>query len=442
MENPKFSILLYAIQTNTLYYRELMESITKQEYTNYELIVLDDNPSSELQTITEEFFPGDDRVIYRKLKNHNGRAYALNIGLHFATGDYYVILGQDDTISPLALSSLSQAIEEKEPALIYADHDELIDESRMNPHFKPDFNKQLFLQQDYIGTFICFARTNIASCGKFNEKRQYADIYEYVLHCMEAGVLIHHIPSLLYHKRIIEFPASPAYRERREAIYDSYKRVVREYLKRAGLEAELLADPLCRYWKLKFDGSGYKAKKREYIVLRDKGVRVHNSKKAMERMYAELRQPDVAVVGCKFLGSGLNIDNCGYIYDKDGITYPACYGQKTYHEGYDYRIELSRDVSMVDFSFCLLDENVFRHLHGFNSALTGRDMILDYCMRVRRAGYRVVYEPTVVAKLKNRESLSSEISNTRLLELWEDEIKMGDPFYNVNLPVGLDNYQL
>ena len=68
MDRPLFSILVWTIGTNLDYYREFLSSIAEQDYDNFQLIVLDDNAVSELETITKEFLPENDKVIYRKLK--------------------------------------------------------------------------------------------------------------------------------------------------------------------------------------------------------------------------------------------------------------------------------------------------------------------------------------------------------------------------------------
>ena len=85
---------------------------------------------------------------------------------------------------------------------------------------------------------------------------------------------------------------------------------------------------------------------------------------------------------------------------------------------------------------------MYQKLRGLDTSLKGRDAVLDYCLRVQRAGYRVVYVPEVIAYRKHKETVSTRLSNARLLEKWGKKLAEGDPFYNENLPMGLDNYQL
>lgn len=51
MPKVRFTILLYANQTDAYYYREAVESVAKQDRDDYELIILDDNDSTILDRI-------------------------------------------------------------------------------------------------------------------------------------------------------------------------------------------------------------------------------------------------------------------------------------------------------------------------------------------------------------------------------------------------------
>jgi hypothetical protein len=68
--------------------------------------------------------------------------------------------------------------------------------------------------------------------------------------------------------------------------------------------------------------------------------------------------------------------------------------------------------------------------------------MLDFCMRVRQAGYRVVIDPSILVRRKDKEVESTESSRQHLLDKWGEELLAGDPLYNANLPCDLENYRL
>jgi GT2 family glycosyltransferase len=90
----------------------------------------------------------------------------------------------------------------------------------------------------------------------------------------------------------------------------------------------------------------------------------------------------------------------------------------------------------------MIDARFFRRCGGFDRNLTGRDRMLDLCLKARAGGMRVVYVPSAIAFRRHKELLSTQQSHERLLHRWQNTLSKGDPFYNVNLPMGLDNYTL
>ena len=432
----KFTVLIRAFGTNPTFFRDCLESLNALNFKNWELIVLDENLGTDVMWITSEMFPEESRVIYRKIKNKHGLSYAYNIGVHFASGEYIVLLGQHDRLSTNTLDMLEQKIRECD--VVYSDHDELIESNRMNPHFKPDYNEELIRHIPYIGSFICFRKNLSMKVGEFHEKLEYYPVYDFLFRLREAKVTVGHVPALLYHERVVD-EALP--KEIRAKMLREYATVVAAHLKRMGLEAEVFPDKKLRFLNVSYPTSTYKNHRDEFLFLHDKNVRIRG-KKYMQKMYEILSQPDVGIVGVKFHHYDFTIDNCGYIYGREGLAYPACYNQSIFSEGYEYRNVLPRDVSMVDVGCCMIDSKLYRHVGGFGANLDGRDIMLDFCLKTKVAGRRIVFLPDVVCYRKLTENISTQSSNGLIMERWHDRLKAGDLFYNENLPMGLDNYQL
>ena len=100
----------------------------------------------------------------------------------------------------------------------------------------------------------------------------------------------------------------------------------------------------------------------------------------------------------------------------------------------------------------MVKREVFFEVNGFEEKLTVAFNDVDFCLRVRRNGYLVVYDP--YAELYHYESKSrgtedskekvrrfqSEIEFMRCR--WETLLKEGDPYYNKNLSLTKWNYSL
>ena len=70
---------------------------------------------------------------------------------------------------------------------------------------------------------------------------------------------------------------------------------------------------------------------------------------------------------------------------------------------------------------------------------------LDFCLRLRERGLRIIWTPQ--AALLHHESLSRQsyydvVDRYLLLDQWEEVIQRGDPYYNRNLNVERGDYSL
>lgn len=452
METPKFSVVVWTRDTNEVYFRDFIESMVSQTYDAWELYVMDEGNSNRIATIVAEFFPADDRIHYRQLKTNKGKAYAYNMGFHFVLVNaakkgiesqekgYIVIADQHDRLSSNTLSAMAESASDM-PDVIYTDHDELVGADRMAPCFKPSLNKELFMHRNYIGEFFAISHGAARRIGEFQEKLSYASVYDYLLRAVELELKFVRIPLLLYHRRVLPVSDKKAYRKWMEKQRTEHMLVVQASMKRRGIAAAVEKGPDDSYWNVTYDGTDALSHEKEYMILRSKDVKPL-TRNNIERMYGYLRQKDVAVVGARFIKRGFSIENCGYIYDENGMSYPAFYDRKIYRPTYEQIASIPRDVSMVDADYCMIDAKVYRKLGGFDPSFSGRDVMLDFCLRVQQAGLRVIVDPAIIARSNPRQIESSESSNERLLEKWGEVLKKGDPLYNPNMMMGLENYQL
>lgn len=478
MKITSFTIVVVCSNTREIFFRDFLESVVAQDYDNWEMYILDDDYSSNLENITKEFFPEDTRVHYRKLKNHKGRAYGVNIGFHFAEGDYVLVTNCHNRLDSHCLYHMAGTIfDAAEPDVLYSDHIDLEGIEKTKIHVKQDFNKELFIRNNYIGDMAAIKRDTIKKIGLMREVLSEAYLYEYLLRCMENKCRFYHIPKFLYYKRILssdiydsaimqnneivipekkegaimgiirsvfpDFMKNPVTGvdiDKEELIYKENMASVKAYLTRNNIKAKIDSEPQKRFWKVEYDGAGASIRSKDYMLLKDRDVKV-SGRNYLEKMYGYIKQKDVAVVGVRFAKPFWTTENCGYIYDTDGNAYPAFYNYRLKDAGYDNLQLIPREIGMVDGAFCMISKKAYRSLGGFDTSLSGRDVMLDFCIRARKKGYRVVIEPSIIAKKNNSNIISEEGSHNRLVEKLGDELMKGDPFYSPNLAMGLENHK-
>lgn len=104
-----FSVVvpIYKIEA---YLRTCVDSILKQTWPDYELILVDDGSPDQCPQICDEYAKKDSRVRVIHKKN-GGLVSARNTGIHAARGDYICYVDGDDWIKPGLLQFVKDVIE-------------------------------------------------------------------------------------------------------------------------------------------------------------------------------------------------------------------------------------------------------------------------------------------------------------------------------------------
>lgn len=96
----KVSIIIPTYQREVKYLERAIQSVLEQDYSNIEVVVVDDNKAdSEFRKNVQKFmekFSRENKVIYVINKENMGGALARNEGIKVATGQYISFLDDDD----------------------------------------------------------------------------------------------------------------------------------------------------------------------------------------------------------------------------------------------------------------------------------------------------------------------------------------------------------
>lgn len=103
----KFSIIIPTYNRASMI-THAIESISRQDYENWELLIIDDGSTDNTKEIISDF--KNDKIIYIYQENAE-RGAARNNGIKNASGDYVFFLDSDDFIEKNYLSELKSLIE-------------------------------------------------------------------------------------------------------------------------------------------------------------------------------------------------------------------------------------------------------------------------------------------------------------------------------------------
>ncbi|MCX6216270.1 glycosyltransferase [Spirosoma sp.] len=88
--------------------RELLVSLTKQTYKNFEVLVIEDGSTDTSDGVVADF--ADQLAIRYFFKENSGQGFTRNYGFERARGDYFVIFDSDALVPPHYFSAVNQQL--------------------------------------------------------------------------------------------------------------------------------------------------------------------------------------------------------------------------------------------------------------------------------------------------------------------------------------------
>jgi GT2 family glycosyltransferase len=200
---PVISVVLL---TDLASREELIRSVSSlkaQLYTDWELCVPVE-PGSEpfWNQILQEQVVGSVQFV-----NAGGcltLAQKANAALGRASSDFVTFLRAGDILPEHSLYEVTVALAADGAAdIFYTDCDQIDDAGlRSDPWFKPGWDPDLFLAQDYLNNLVVYRRCLIESVGFLRSGLEGAEFYDLALRATLATSerRIQHIPAVLYHQ--------------------------------------------------------------------------------------------------------------------------------------------------------------------------------------------------------------------------------------------------
>lgn len=235
---PLISLLVPVYRTPEIWLRRCLDSVLAQAYPHWELCVADDaSPDPHVRAVLEEYARRDPRIRVEFRERNGHIAASSNTALAMARGEYVGLLDHDDELRPHALLAMAEAIvADRGVRLLYSDEDKIDgDGRRFQPYFKPDWNPDLLLGQNYLCHFSVLHTALAREVGGFREGFEGSQDHDLLLRCSERvdRARIVHVPRVLYHWRAIE-GSTALRREAKDYAADAGARAVADHLARTG----------------------------------------------------------------------------------------------------------------------------------------------------------------------------------------------------------------
>src|SRR5262249_48528487 len=138
----------------------------------------------------------------------------------------------------------------------------------------------------------------------------------------------------------------------------------------------------------------------QWLVFLDDSIEVIDAE-WLTIMAEHVQRREGGAGGARLLSSSGTIEHAGIVLDVNGIARPTFRGFPAEHPGANRQLQVTRNCSAVSSACLLTRREVFQPVGGFDESLSGALADVDLCLKIRRAGYLIVYTP--FAKLYSHE---------------------------------------
>ena len=199
------------------------------------------------------------------------------------------------------------------------------------------------------------------------------------------------------------------------------------------------------------NNEGAKATRGEYLLLLNNDIEVITPG-WIEEMLMFAQRPDVGAVGAMLYYPSNKVQHGGVVLGIGGVAGHAHKYFPRGDYGYMSRLCIAQNYSACTAACLMVRRSVWDEVHGLDETFKVAFNDVDFCLRVRKAGYLIVWTP--FAELYHYESESRGQEDTpekkkrfngemlRFQARWGDTLKRGDPYYNPNLSLVREDFSL
>ena len=470
---PTISILTPLYNTPGKYLREFLDSFVNQTAPNGQLCLADasDAEHADVKRIVEEYQTKNQRIVYKKIEN-KGIAANTNAAAELAAGEYLALADHDDILAPHAMYTMGKAIlqlrAQGEPdGFLYSD-EALFSKSIQRPmvaHFKPDYAPDYLLCCNYICHLAVFqkaladhlartGRTGTVEDGLFPStyrvkwdivgdpkvsilipNKDHTDDLEKCLHSIWTKTSWENFEVIVIENNSTDPATFTYYKEARQR-YD-------------GLQ-------VVNYPQKGFNFSGINNFGRQYasgdyLLLLNNDVEARNADWLTELLRQCAHPGGAAICGAELLYPDETLQHAGVVTGLGGYAGHSHKYRKAGGSGYMFRAATVQDFSAVTGACLLVKTSVWDEVGGLDEAFAVAFNDVDFCLRVRDAGYRIAWTP--YAQLTHYESKSRggdekdpvkarrfAAEQQRLYAVHGKANILHDPYYNPNLTMDREDF--
>jgi GT2 family glycosyltransferase len=159
----------------------------------------------------------------------------------------------------------------------------------------------------------------------------------------------------------------------------------------------------------------------------------------LERLTMYSQIPEVGAVGARLLWEDGRLQHAGVLFENGGYPGHVYRGFGGEFGGYSNNVLVAQNYLAVTGACLMTRRDAFEEVGGLSTTFPVNYNDMDYCLKQRASGRRVVYDPDTVLYHFESSSRSTEVEDwekEQLLERWLS-LAATDPYSNPNLKYGI-----
>jgi ADP-heptose:LPS heptosyltransferase/GT2 family glycosyltransferase len=375
----------------------------------------------------------------------------------------------------------------------------------VDAYFKPDWSPDLLLSSNYIGRPWIATSALLARVGATLAELQRYGEYDLVLRLTESAAAIHHVQTVLCERAAISLDSVAAekralqrvlkrrgiegtildgclpgvYRLKRAVLTRGLVSIIIPTVAARGLiktaietirektvyrNFEIICldnipatEPDWKKWLRenadkvveirekfnwsRFNNKGAKHASGEFLLFLNDDIEIHDPH-WLDALLEHAQRPEVGVVGPQLLYPDGKVQHAGLFLSKVGGRHAFRFSASD--EPGPFGLALTqRNVIGVTGACMLMRRDAFEEVGGFDEAHSVVNNDLDYCLKARSKGQRVLYTPhtrIVHHELASRAAISDKYDKAGFVSQWGNTLQRGDPFFSPLLSLERDDY--
>lgn len=365
---PMISIAVPLYHTPIPFLDAMIQSVLGQAYGNWQLCLANGSPDDEkLKKALEDYQEKDPRIVAVELEENLGIAGNTNAAIALAIGDYIALLDHDDILAPNALFEYVKVLNEHpDYDMFYSDEDKVDEKGKKHfePNFKPDYNVDLFMTNNYICHFFMAKKEIVDQIGGFRPGYDGAQDYDFILRCIENGKHIHHVPKILYYWRCHKNSTARDFSSK-EYAYDAGRRALQDHFDRLGMNVTTQYGPQFGWYSNEYHLASHPL----VTVMIPNKDHVPDLKRCIDSIYERTTYDNYEILVIENNSTEPETfayydemiekhDNFRVVHYEGGFNYAAINNFGFESALGDYVLLLNNDVEVIS-------ENIFEHMLGF-----------------------------------------------------------------------------